>query len=260
MEFNSAVKAYQSVRTLGFRTFIKLPSEGVFYEPFTLQESEKVIQRMYIGRNELEIEEINEELGLKINVLYYTIPNERISALVRRTTIKNISGLTRELEMLDGMPIVVPYGTNDFVLKNILTTIKAWMEVYNLENNMPFFKLKSSTEDVPKVEELTEGTFYITFVKKGGKSRLVRPIVDPEIVFGPDTSYLRPEEFIKKPLSDLTEAEQATFNKIPPSAFTPLKIDLSPGEEVTIYSVIGFAPPTSPSWMNIPASSRTRNT
>jgi hypothetical protein len=35
MEFDSAVRAYQRVGTHGFRTFIKLPGEGVFYEPFT---------------------------------------------------------------------------------------------------------------------------------------------------------------------------------------------------------------------------------
>ncbi|AJC71243.1 hypothetical protein X802_02985 [Thermococcus guaymasensis DSM 11113] len=239
MEFDSALRAYQRVRTQGFRTFIKLPDEGVFYEPFA--PNENVTQRMYIGRNELEIEELNEELGLKINVLYYTIPGERIPALVRKVTIKNVSSAPKKLEVLDGMPAVVPYGVNDYVLKHMLTTIKAWMEVHNLEKGMPFFKLKSSTEDVPKVEELAEGTFYISLVNRGGKSELVKPIVDPDLVFGTDTSMLRPENFMGKPLSELTGAKQVTFNKLP-SAFTPLELILEPGEEVKIYSVIGYVP------------------
>jgi hypothetical protein len=68
---------------------------------------------MYIGRGELEIEEVNERLSLQINVLYYTIPRERIPALVRRVVIKNLSSNTRLIELLDGMPFIVPYGVND---------------------------------------------------------------------------------------------------------------------------------------------------
>jgi len=60
---------------------------------------------MYIGRSELEIEEINEELGLKINVLYYTIPQEKIPALVRRVTIENTSSRKRRIELLDGLSL-----------------------------------------------------------------------------------------------------------------------------------------------------------
>ncbi|ACS89386.1 hypothetical protein [Thermococcus sibiricus] len=239
MEFESAVKAYQRVRTHGFRTFIKLPEEGSFYEPFT--PNEHATQRMYIGRNELEIEELNKDLGLKINILYYTIPGERIPALVRKVTIENISTTTKRIEVLDGMSTIVPYGVNDYVLKYMLTTIKAWMEVHNLEKGMPFFKLRSSTEDVPKVEELTEGTFYISLVNRDGKSELVRPIVDPDLVFGSDTSMLRPENFINRPLSELVKARQITFNKLP-SAFSPIELQLKPGEDVKLYSVIGYVP------------------
>ncbi|WP_232460917.1 cellobiose phosphorylase [Thermococcus gorgonarius] len=240
MEFNSAIRAYQTVRTLGFRTFIKLPDEGVTYEAFTPSEG-RVKQRMYIGRNELEIEEINEELGLRISVLYYTLPGERIPALIRRVRIRNISDSPKKVELLDGMPMIIPYGVNDYVIKHMTTLIKAWMEVYNLDKKMPFFKLKSSTEDVPKVTELTEGTFYISLVKKGETSELVRPIVDPDIVFGTDSSLLSPENFIRKPLSELVREKQVTFNKIP-SAFTPLETELMPGEEVKIHSVIGYVP------------------
>ena len=243
MEFDSAVRAYQKVRTHGFRTFIKLSKEGRFYEPFTLS-GESVVQRMYIGRNELEIEEINKKLGLKINVLYYTIPQERIPALVRKVTIENISTTTKRIEVLDGMPFIIPYGINDWVLKHMLTTIKAWMEVYNLEKGILFFKLRSSTEDVPKVEELKECNFYVSFVNRNGKSELVRPIVDPDLVFGNDTSMILPENFIKKPLSELVKARQVTFNKLP-SAFSPIELQLEPRDKVKLYSIIGYAPNTT---------------
>ena len=240
MEFDSAVRAYQRVGTHGFRTFIKLPEEGVFYEPFTTTGG-GASQTMYIGRGELEIEEVNERLSLQINVLYYTIPRERIPALVRRVVIKNLSSNTRLIELLDGMPFIVPYGVNDWVLKHMLTTIKAWMEVYNLEKGIPFFKLRSSTEDVPRVEELSQGNFYISLAVMDGRSQLLKPLVDPDLVFGSDTFLFKPENFISKPLRDLVNARQVTFNKLP-SAFTPLETRLEPGGFVKIYTIIGYAP------------------
>jgi len=240
MEFDSAVRAYQRVRTQGFRTFIKLPEEGVFHEPFTMPD-EGIIQKMFIGRGELEIEEINERLKLRVNVLYYTIPQEMIPALVRKVVVQNLSPNARRIEILDGMPFIVPYGVNDWVLKHMLTTIKAWMEVYNLDNKIPFFKLRSSTEDVPRVEELTQGNFYISSVVVEGRSELLKPIVDPDLVFGSDTSLFKPEGFISKPLRELVGMSQVTFNK-PPSAFTPLEIVLKPGGMIRLYTVIGYAP------------------
>lgn len=239
MEFESAVRAYQKVRTLGFRTFIKLPDEGVFHEPFA-RPAEGTVQRMHIGRNELEIEEVNEGLGITVNVLYYTIPGERFPALVRKVRIKNTSDGEKKLEVLDGMPIIVPYGVNDWVLKHMLTTLKAWIEVFNLEKGVPFFKLKSSTEDVPKVEELTEGTFYVSFAKKNEKE-LLKPIVDPDVVFGTDSSLITPENFIESSLDEVVKKKQITTNKVP-SAFSPVKAELKPGEELTLYSVIGYVP------------------
>lgn len=199
------------------------------------------MQRMYIGRSELEIEEINEELGLKINVLYYTIPQEKIPALVRRVTIENTSSRKRRIELLDGLSFIVPYGLNDWVLKHMLTTLKAWIEVYNLDRGIPFFKLKSSTEDVPRVEELAQGNFYLSFLVARGEKKLVKPIVDPDLVFGSDTSLIHPENFASKPLREIMNTKQVIFNKLP-SAFTPVEIELMPGESIKIYSVIGYAP------------------
>ncbi len=135
----------------------------------------------------------------------------------------------------------MPYCVNDWVLKHMLTTIKAWMEVYNLEKGIPFFKLRSSTEDVPKVEELSQGNFYISFTLMDGRSKLLKPLVDPDLVFGSDTSLFKPENFISKPLRDLVNMRQVTFNKLP-SAFTPLETRLEPGGFVKIYTIIGYAP------------------
>ena len=73
MEFYPAHQSYQFTKTMGFRTFLKV--DGTFYEPFV---DDDMPHKMYIGMNELEIEETNEALGIKVNVLYYTMPNERL--------------------------------------------------------------------------------------------------------------------------------------------------------------------------------------
>jgi len=63
-----------------------------------------------VGMNELEIEEINERVGLQTNVVYFTIPGENFAGLVRSVTIKNSGHEATALEFLDGMPALIPYG------------------------------------------------------------------------------------------------------------------------------------------------------
>lgn len=57
MEFYPAHQAYQLTKTFGFRTFLKV--NGKYYEPFQANDA---TTKMYIGMNELEIEETNQEL------------------------------------------------------------------------------------------------------------------------------------------------------------------------------------------------------
>ncbi|WDU83826.1 hypothetical protein [Caloramator sp. Dgby_cultured_2] len=102
MEFFPAYKCYQNVQSVGFRTFIKFTDEQNIYEPFLYPRNNKVNQKMYIGMNELEIEEVNTENGLQINVLYFMLPQEKIAALVRKVTIKNISNNKKVLKSWTG--------------------------------------------------------------------------------------------------------------------------------------------------------------
>ena len=91
MEFHAAQQAYQNVSTVGFRTFLKV--DGKYYEPFYNEytKEEGVERVMYIGSNEMEVDEKNPMEGIQINALYYTLPNEDIGGLVRQVTLKNIS-------------------------------------------------------------------------------------------------------------------------------------------------------------------------
>ncbi|MGC9771518.1 cellobiose phosphorylase [Fervidobacterium islandicum] len=241
MEFHPAFRSYQVVFTHGFRTFVKDLSKNTFFEPFGKVSNEKVVQRMYITRNEVELEEINEAHGLKTNVLYFMLPQENLGALIRIVKFQNISNEVKKFEILDGLPALLPYGTNDYGLKHVGNTLKAWMEVYNLENKIPVFKLRSTAEDVAAVSEFKEGNFYVSFKIQSQAKELLMPLVDPDIVFGMNTSYITPDVFLDQNLSEIKKMKQITSNKVP-CAFSPVEAILQPGEELHLYTVTGHTP------------------
>lgn len=197
MEFYPAHQAYQLVRNMGFRTFIKVGSE--VYEPFRL---DSVKTRMYVGMNELELEEINEERGLKTNVLYYTLPDEAVAGLVRRVTIQNISKQELDLQILDGMPEVIPYGIGLKEMKEIAQTMKAWMQVEDVEKRMPYYRVRYSTGDSAVVSKVKEGNFLLSLSESG---QLLPIIADPELVFEYDTAMEHPLGLIRHSLEELLQ-------------------------------------------------------
>ncbi|CAM9782316.1 unnamed protein product, partial [Phaeothamnion confervicola] len=103
---------------------------------------------MHVGMNEFEVVDTNPELGIKTNVLYFTVPEEDFAALVRRATFTNTDPYqTLDLEILDGLAQIFPYGVFDWYIKNMARTTEAWMQVYNMEdsdNKLPFFHLAVS--------------------------------------------------------------------------------------------------------------------
>ena len=237
MEFFPAFRSYRNVETVGFRTFIKVNGRK-FYEPFSAHNRGETVQEMHIGMNELELQERSSETGIETNILYYTLPMERIAALVRKVTIKNVSSTTRNLEILDGIPVLLPYGISDYGLKHVGNTLKAWMDVYRLESRVPIFRLRSTTEDTVSISEVEEGNFYLSLQSSSGKAELIAPIVDPDLIFGTRTSMSFPEVFSQEALGDITAKSQISCNKVP-CAFSPVKSCLKPGEETVFYSVTG---------------------
>ncbi|ABS60806.1 DUF3201 domain-containing protein [Fervidobacterium nodosum] len=242
MEFHPAFRSYQTVFTHGFRTFIK--EKGMIYEPFQYPKNKAVSQKMHIGINELELVETNQEKGIETSVLYFTLSQEKIAALVRIVTLKNISDSDKQLEVLDGLPTVIPYGINDYGLKHVGNTLKAWMEVYNLESGIPIFKMRSSTEDTVEVKEFSEGNFYTSVIQNNNETTHAKMIIDTDLVFGYNTSFDYPSVFADVSLSELINRKQIKTNKVP-CAFAPVSVTLKPGESIKIYSVTGHAPDTS---------------
>lgn len=227
MEFDSAHAAYQHVRYTGFRTFCK--ADGAYRELFT----EKC--DMHIGMSELEIETKTENLAA--SVVYFGVPGERTAALARVLTVKNTGDASRKLELLDGMPALVPYGVNQDNLKNMSNLAKAWMQVEDVEDCRAYFRVRASLADTAVVTKVEGGNFCLGFDENG---KALKPIVDPTLIFGEDTAFSEAGNFKGQPLNVLEAAPQVTQNQFP-CCFLPRKETLAPGESLTVYSLYGQA-------------------
>ena len=243
LEFFPAYKAWQLVTTYGFFTFIKVPGKKgpTLYEPFHngfVNYGFKLTNRMRISTHALILEEENFTLGLSVKVEYFNIPNDSYAGLARIVTVKNLGKSQRKIQLLDGLPQVVPYGTNNLFLKQLGRTIEAWMHVDNLENGVPYFKLSVDPTDRPEVIHIKEGNFYLGFTTEKGKSRIIKPVVDPECVFGPISDFSLPKEFLttnsyKYPKDQILDSKM-------PCAFLPIDTVLPAGESKVFYAVAGY--------------------
>jgi hypothetical protein len=236
MEFQPANKAYRLTPYEGFRTFIKLQpgTSTSLYEPFAPW-SPGDQTSMSIGMNELEISATNQEVGLLTSVLYFLIPDEPYAGLVRQVTISNICQSKLHLEILDGLPIVIPYGSKNWGLKEISRTLEAWMAVFNLEEGIPFYRLLASSDDTAEVSDIQSGHFYLSFNSKG---HLLPVVTDPGIIFGHQSALYSPEKFIQHSFRELIDLPQINTGRTP-CGFSGLSTVLEPGEQVQINSVIG---------------------
>ncbi len=233
MEFVPAHKAYQVTALHGFRTFIK--KDGFFVEPFkAVKENGK--EKMLISKNSLELVWENKELGLKVSVLYFTLPGEDFAGLVRKVEIENISNKRASMEIVDGMPMLLPYGIEHGPYKELGHTLRAWMTVENLENKIPFYKLRASFKDVEEVETIKKGNFYFAF--EGSTGELLEPIVDSKVIFDNNTEFIYPKAFLETSLSEILSRKQIVANKVP-SAFTGVSKTIEVGQKITIVSIFG---------------------
>lgn len=236
MEFQPANKAYQLTAALGFRTFLR--GADWFAEPFSPQYAghASAPQRdMYIGMNEVEIVETDPTLGLETRVVYFNLLNEDFAALARSVTFRNIDAGPLTFDVLDGMPALMPYGVDNGLLKHIGRTIEAWMQVFNLEEQIPFYRLRASAGDTSEVRTIESGNFALGM--KDGK--LLPALVDPAVVFGTDTAFSHPYG-LDQGVLPLTQARQITEGRTP-CAFFGDSVELQPGASQTISSVYGFA-------------------
>lgn len=190
MEFNPANTAYENTAIKGFRTFVKVDNN--FFEPFFTLDSESE-RNFYIKKNSFEIEEINKKHEIKTRIKYYVLPNESIGALVRKVSIENIGSSSRKIEVIDGLPKIIPYGIENSAYKELSNLLKSWVQIENIENNVPYYKMGSSSDDSSEVKDISGGYFYLSI----HDGEILPVIYDGTIIFDYDTSLVSPISFWK---------------------------------------------------------------
>ncbi len=244
LEFQPANKAYRLTSLQGFRTFLKLKSgsKTIFWEPFQNQfcgSRFKTKQKMRMTSHDLTIEEENASLGLTIRVNYFTLAQEPLAALVRRVTLLNSGRKKWNVEMIDGLPVIFPYGLNDWAAKNMSRTVEAWVNVRNLKRKVPYYHLKVEVADTPQVKHIKEGNFYFAFEQGSAKAKLLEPIVEAACVFGSSLDFVQPEIFLNTGKFEVPRTQQ-TSNRTP-AAMSFSRFSLARGMKKDFISVAGFA-------------------
>ncbi len=240
VEFQPANKAYQTVSTTGFRTFIRIAGEQpAFYEPFGAcsPEPASIAREMVIGMNDLALVEVHDRYQLRVEVRYFTLTNEPLAGLIRQVTITSTGQVDRELEVIDGLPVIVPFGMNDALLKNMARTAEAWMGVFSAAEHVPFYRLRSSIDDRVEVEGYEAGHFYVAFTGDGTR---LPALVDPAALFGENTSLSVPDRFVEGDLESVYARPQVRLGRTP-CGFFGIKRNLIAGETLALNSVIGHA-------------------
>ncbi|MDP8264760.1 MAG: hypothetical protein P9M12_04700 [Candidatus Aceula lacicola] len=243
MEFQPANKAYRDVSLQGFRTFLKIKdgAKTVFYEPFQenlINCKFKRVQKMAMSAHDLTIKEINETLGISVEVTYSALPEEQYAALIRRVSVKNLSKKKYDIEIIDGMPVIIPYGLKYQLLKDMSRTAEAWIQVSNLKMKAAYYNLKVVVSDKPCVQNITEGNFYFSFQGNGESPKLLDPIVQPSCIFGRSKDFIYPKAFVDQK-NFKSPKEQKTRNKTP-CAMSFAKSSLKPGQKTVVTSMIGY--------------------
>ena len=205
LEFFPANAAYMYTKTIGFRTFIRV--DGIIYEFF---KEDGLKQTLYVEKDSVSISEVNETIQIKVTVKYFTLPNEKIGALVRKVTFENLSFIPKHIEVLDGLTQILPSGIDYGGFKAISNLLQSWMDV-EFKEGYAFYKLRASTGDSAEVNEVTDGNFYISKLE----DQTVKIIADIKLVFDTDTSFSKPYGFMYHAFENFIDKPQVVVNQVP---------------------------------------------
>ncbi|MBU2102910.1 MAG: cellobiose phosphorylase [Candidatus Omnitrophota bacterium] len=233
-EFFPANKAYALVSSIGFRTFLKI-NGATFHEPFRVVSGHKRDEEMIIESDSLTIRKVNHHLGLAFTIRYFTMPNAPVGGLVRVFSIRNISDKPVDLEIVDGLPRIIPFGANNLFLKDLARTLEAWMHC-SVKNNLALFRLIVDPVDASQTKLIEGANFNYSFYEKDGLRVYPYHIVDPDILFGHDQSYAIPVKFLRDDFK--TPCPQIDCGKTP-CAFSHFTWHLASGQEKVFYSMFG---------------------
>jgi len=263
LEFNPANKAYQMTSFWGFRTFVRGTRAGVTgaketsfqIEPFAASNTRnlddsnddphKPKRILYVGTNEVEIQEIDGVHGLTTNVKYFILPEEDFASLVRRTTFTNSGDSDLTIDVLDGLAKMEPFGGQlDGMLKSMGRTLEGWMGVYMGTDDltMPFYKLSTEPGDSASVKIEEAGHYCLSFIETEKVKADLLPIVyDTSKVFGKDTTLETPFGLYASSVEEILEKPQYGWATTSSAFGAATKLTLKPGENITIASFYGKA-------------------
>ncbi|MFH1578360.1 MAG: hypothetical protein ABIC18_04755 [Candidatus Omnitrophota bacterium] len=232
LEFFPANKAWQLTPSFGFRSFLKvINTESIFYEPFHngyFGQNFQLHNTMSITPFDLTLKEENHTLGLTIEINYFPIPNECFAALARTIKIKNISRKKLKIQLLDGLPLIVPMGINNVLLKELGRTAEAWMKTKYAGDSAAFYKLDVDPCDRPEVIYIQKGNFCVSFSKL---------IIDPSTIFGPRLNLDYPYHFLKE--RNFKYPKNQSSESKTPSGMGMANFRLLPDEAQSFTSLFG---------------------
>ncbi len=241
LEFSSAARHWRRAALEGFRTFLRLGTgpDAPVHEPFRMPTAgAPVRQTMRITPADLTVEEVHEGLGLAVTVTTFTVPNEPWAALARRVRVENRTDAPLELEVADGLPMVVPYGEGMEFLKIMPFITEGYLQVRDLDRDAPYLNLKAIPSDTAETEFVEAGNVFLGVREAGGPRGLLRAIVDPGLVFGPMTDFHRPYAF---EAPDFDPDAPQTVHCITPCGFVTGRFRVKPGEAAAWSSLYGRA-------------------
>lgn len=227
LDFSPANMAYRRTEIDAFRTFVKIDKNLI--EPFS--STLKNERKMFVEMNAIGLEESYGDLTIEVK--YFNVSEKSFPGLVRKVTLKNKSEKPLNIELIDGLATLWPFGTSQFMIKNMSNLAVAWFDVFNAERKMPLLKNRSTTEDTAEVEGVEAGHFYVSI---GQDNQKLDVIYDPTLLFGYDTALREAKRFNTQSLDDLLKNEQVQVNQVM-SAFSAKKLELK--DAYTFYTLFG---------------------
>ena len=255
LEFNAANKAYQLTQFIGFRTFIRGTRAFSSFEtePFAPantrnlndanDDTSKPKRIMFVGTNEMEVQEFDNQNGVSVAAKYFVLPEEDFAGLVRRSTYTNTGSSELTISILDGLAKMEPSGGMlDWSLKQMGRTLEGWMGVYHADDTLtkPFYKMSTEPGDSASVKIEEAGHYCLAFIESSTATPNLLPIVfDTEKVFGQSTSLEVAAGLKASSVADILANPQYGDAKTS-SAFAAIEsITLAAGESITIASFYG---------------------
>jgi hypothetical protein len=231
MEFFPANMMYRYIEHQGFRTFIR--KNGGTHELFSSASPDECTRKLVIEKNIVRIVETNRTLGLQVTVTYFTMPGENYAALVRKVEIENLDPKDCELEILDGLPQILPAGAGNGDYQAASNLIRSWFEVCGLGNKVACYKTKGSIADTAEVGGVNAVNFYLSFSSEG--NGLIPPIFDMNVIFGENTALSKPDGWDCS-ADELHKKRQVPENKVS-GGFSGVRTRL--GDKFVLCTLIG---------------------